>query len=75
MAKKRMGVAVRGTSEREGKAWGKGEYANMPQDVVKEMYPKTKGGSRKTLDDTIKGIDYSIDRSEGRASKYVSDQH
>jgi len=63
-----------GVSEQEKKAWGQGEYANMPQDVVKELYPKVSMASDR-LDDTITGIDSCMRNSEGKRSKYVSDQH
>jgi hypothetical protein len=73
MAQKKMNT--HGVSEREGKAWGHGQYANMPQEVVKSMYPKARGAGKKVIDDTITGIDRSIDRSESRASRNLSDQH
>jgi hypothetical protein len=62
-----------GKSEKEAKAWGKGEYANMPKETVMEQYPKHRavGGVE---DDTITGIDECCNKSVGQAMRYLSDQ-
>lgn len=31
---------MHGDSDHEGKAWGHGQFANMPQEVKMDMYPK-----------------------------------
>lgn len=63
-----------GVSEREHAPWGHGEYANMPQEVIKEEYSKVHPRSG-VLDDTITGIDKSNMHSEHQRSKYLSSQH
>lgn len=74
MAHKMKKAMTYGTSEHEGKAWGRGEYANMPQDVKKDMYPKNRGATG-SLDDTITGIDKAISSSEKTVSRFLSNQH
>lgn len=63
-----------GVSEREAAPWGHGEFANMPSNVTMEMYHKNKGQTG-VLDDTITGIDRTIDKSEGTSRRYLSGQH
>lgn len=46
-----------GTSENEGRAWGHGEYANMPKEVVMASYPKGGYSTDPHLDDTIQRLD------------------
>ncbi len=72
--KKGKGFATHGDSENEGKYIGKGEFANMPQDVTMETYPKSKLGMDNIPDD-IKRIDGENDQMQGKRSKYVSRQH
>jgi hypothetical protein len=43
---------VGGTSEHEGKPWGQGNFANMPQDVRMQSYPKMPYKELDTIDDT-----------------------
>jgi hypothetical protein len=74
MAKKGMKAEPKGASESEGKAMGKGNFANMPTEVKMEMYPKTRYASD-SLDDTMREIDSVVGKSEGKRSKYVSSQH
>ena len=74
MAKKEKAM-THGVSEHEGKAWGHGQMANMPQDVVKKHYMKPGHYRGGVLDDTITGIDDTIGRSEGKSQKYLSNQH
>lgn len=73
MAKKY--VDSHGISENEGKSWGHGEFANMPKDKVMKPFQKTKKMKSSNLDDAITGIDRCVDESEGRVSKYLSNQH
>ena len=48
---------VGGTSEEEGRPWGQGEYANMPQQVRMQEYPKYGHEKMPELDDTMGRID------------------
>ncbi len=64
-----------GVSEKEGKAWGKGEYANMPKAEKMQLYPKNPKARDKVLDDTITGIDSWSRQMEGKRDRFVSDQH
>lgn len=43
---------VGGTSEKEGKAWGNGSFANMPQEVKMKDYPKRSYHEMPSIDDT-----------------------
>lgn len=62
-----------GTSEKEGKAWGHGKFANMPTEVKMDMYPKGRmvGGME---DDTITGIDKLESEAVAKAGRYMSNQ-
>jgi hypothetical protein len=53
---------------------GKGNFANMPQEVQMKPYPKNNMRQGGDLDDTITGIDKTIDRGHKICSKYVSNQ-
>jgi hypothetical protein len=48
---------MHGVSEKEGKSWGKGKFANMPSDVKMNSYPKASEAGPGVLDDTMTGID------------------
>ena len=65
---------MHGESEKEGKYWGKGEYANMPGKVEMQEYPKGYKKKSGVLDDTIRDIDRVEDYAGSRASKYLSNQ-
>lgn len=43
---------VGGTSENESGAWGKGNFANMPQEVKMKAYPKMPYKDLDGIDDT-----------------------
>ncbi len=43
---------VGGSSEKEGKVWGQGAFANMPQDVKMQDYPKRPYKEMPSIDDT-----------------------
>jgi len=66
---------VGGESEREGKYWGKGEFANMPSAVKMQMYPKAHEFGPGVLDDTMGNIDKENGRAEATSHKYLSNQH
>ena len=56
--KRKSGDGMRGkTSEEEGKAWGHGQYANMPQEVKMSQYEKYPHKNMSELDDTMNRID------------------
>ena len=75
MKKKKNPAMGLGASESEKSAWGKGEYANMPQEVSKQLYRKAPMRSGDNLDDTINEIDECVSRSDSKARRYLSDQH
>ena len=66
---------VGGVSEAQSAYWGKGEYANMPQDVKMKAYPKASQYGPDVLDDTMGNIDKENGRAESKSRKYVSNQH
>ena len=69
MAKKKSGFV---TGHQPGV--GKGDFANMPQQVDMRAYPKARSYRDTDLDDTIDGIDKVIDMSENKSRKYMSNQ-
>lgn len=64
-----------GDSEHEGRAVGHGSFANMPQEVSMKSYPKSPKYRGNELDDTMSEIDGANSRAEGKAQRYISDQH
>ena len=48
---------TRGESEGEGKAWGHGQHANMPQDVHMQEMAGTPHFMEEKIDDTARRID------------------
>lgn len=64
-----------GASEKEGKAWGHGQFANMPHDVKMDMYPKAKEFGPGVEDDTMTRIDAENSRAHSKAHKHLSNQH
>jgi len=48
-------------------------FANMPQEVHMQEYPKQKTYGEE-LDDTITGIDETVSHGKGQAKKYISNQ-
>lgn len=54
---KKKTASQHGTSENEGKAWGNGQFANMPKDVKMEPYPTKPYHMDEGLDDTLTRID------------------
>lgn len=51
----------------------KKDFANMPQGVEMKEFPKESTFAEE-LDDTITGIDESVDHGKGKAKKYLSNQ-
>lgn len=75
MAKGKYSPTGHGNSEKEGKAVGKGNFANMPQEVSMKAYPKAKEYGPSDLDDTMTGIDMSNSKAHSKSRKNVSNQH
>lgn len=57
------------------KSWGKDKtsFANMPQDVTMKLYPKQSAVDGE-MDDTIEGIDETVEHGKGKVRKYPSHQ-
>lgn len=68
-------ASMHGSSEHEGKAWGHGEFANMPKEVKMDSYPKNKMLKEPLENDTMTRIDAEISRSDSRARSHSSNQH
>jgi hypothetical protein len=66
---------MRGNSEKEGRAWGKGEFANMPKEVSMKSYPKANEYGPSDLDDTMTEIDRVNSMAHKRSRSHVSNQH
>lgn len=64
-----------GESEKEGKAVGKGMFANMPTDVSMKAYPKAHEYGPTVENDTISRIDEENMRSHKKARSHMSNQH
>lgn len=47
------GIPGKGSSENEGKAWGKGQFANMPTESMMKQYPTEGSYMDLNIDDTI----------------------
>lgn len=54
---------------------GKSDHAGMPKEVYVGEYPKTRLPMNEGLDDTMSEIDGVSTHSEGKRSKYRSNQH
>lgn len=52
----------------------KKSFANLPQDVTMKEFSKI-SHENSELDDTIEGIDETIDKSVGKSKKHLSNQH
>lgn len=61
----------KGSSEHEGKAWGHGQFSNMPHEVIMKPYPvihpKEEG-----IDDTISRLDEDSNDARMRKKKSMS---
>jgi hypothetical protein len=55
--KKKGKAPTHGTSENEGKAWGHGQFANMPQEAIMKPYPAPDYTTDGHIDDTIMRLD------------------
>jgi len=66
---------MHGESEKEGKPWGRGEMANMPQEVRKDTYPKAHEFGPAVENDTMTRIDAENGRAQKTTRKYLSNQH
>lgn len=71
-----MGKAqMHGNSEKEGKAWGHGKFANMPTDVKMDMYSKANEFGPSDLDDTMTEIDRVNSSAHKKSRSNMSNQH
>lgn len=68
-------ASMHGNSEREGKAWGQGEFANMPKEVKMNPYAKANQFGPGDLDDTMTGIDKSNSSAASKTRSNLSNQH
>jgi len=68
-------ASMHGMSEKEGSAWGKGEFANMPKEVKMSAYPKAHEMGPTVEDDTMGRVDAENKRAESKSHKYMSNQH
>jgi hypothetical protein len=77
MRKSKSGMRAEpsGESEHEGRAMGKGQFANMPTEVRMEQYPKFPSQRGHDLDDTMREIDRCNAHAEKQESRYLSNQH
>jgi len=66
---------MHGESEKEGKAWGHGKFANMPTEVKMDTYSKAVEYGPTVENDTMTRIDEENKRSDGRARSHMSNQH
>lgn len=66
---------MHGSSEKEGKAWGHGQHANMPKEVKMDMYPKGHAEGPTSEDDTMTRIDGENKKAEMKSRRYMSNQH
>lgn len=73
MAQKKL--STHGVSAKEGRAWGHGQFANMPQEVVRKEYPKLRESADPAMNDTITGIDREAMKAHRTARKNLSNQH
>lgn len=53
---------------------GRSDHAGMPKEVMMEQYPPYKRSEDGMIDDTIVGIDEACTKSEGKRSRYLSNQ-
>lgn len=59
---------------KEEKMSGKGNFANLPQDVKMTEYPKYPRAGEREIDDTITGIDEVVGRSSSKRKSHISNQ-
>lgn len=64
----------RGFTTGHDEAIGKGNVANLPQDVIQHEYPPCRNYKGGMLDDTMTDIDDISSRTEGKSSKHISYQ-
>jgi hypothetical protein len=64
---------VGGTSDHESKPWGHGNYANMPQEVRMQEYPKRPYKDLDSIDDTAGRIE-TDDRHAERGERHNLDR-
>lgn len=65
---------ARGFKEGHDQSIGKGQFANLPQEVKMQAYPKSKQPMNEGIDDTMTDVDSIHSRSEAKRRKYKSNQ-
>lgn len=75
MKKHHSDPMVGGESEMEGRAWGKGEFANMPKETKMKAYPKASEFGPGVLDDTMGEIDMTTKTASTKSHRFLSNQH
>jgi hypothetical protein len=66
---------MHGSSEKEGKVWGRGEFANMPKEVKMDTYAKANEMGPGVEDDTMTRIDAENKRAHMKSHRFMSNQH
>ncbi len=67
-------MARGGFKEGHDEAIGKGQFANLPQDVKMDLYPKEREPTDEGIDDTMTDVDRLHKKSEGKRKSYISFQ-
>jgi hypothetical protein len=73
-ARHESGPYQHGESEREGRAWGHGEFANMPQEQQMKVYPRDAHHGSAPEDDTMTDIDRVNHFAARQTNRYLSNQ-
>lgn len=68
-------ASMHGESEKEGRAWGHGEFANMPKEVKMDRYPKAHEEGPTVEDDTMTRIDRENRQAHMQSRRHMSNQH
>jgi hypothetical protein len=66
--------ALNGDADNQDRKIGQGEFANMPQSVTMETYPKSRLENG-NLPDDIKRIDRENDQMQSKRPRFRSNQH
>jgi len=70
----KMARERRGFVEGHDENIGKGEFANLPQDVKMESYPKARMNRGRELDDSMSDIDDVQGEADSKRDRYLSNQ-
>lgn len=72
MKKHHSDPMVGGTSDNQSKPWGHGQYANLPQEVRMQEYPKMPYKDLDTIDDTAGRLETDAKQEEVGQRKNLS---